>query len=65
MEHLNHLMMKGLIYEKRDFFYSIDCDLWNYVVNDSFVPTFFYNEVVNKHINMWTIDGKIKVQQEF
>lgn len=48
-------MMKGLIYGKREynFFYSLGCDLWNYVINDHVVPTHSFNyEVANKDRNI-------------
>lgn len=52
---------------KRDNFFSLLIVIYGtmLIMTRLFLLFFFYNEVVNKHINMWTIDGKIKMQQGF
>lgn len=39
----------------------VDFDLWDYVQNGSFVPTYFINDkMVNKPRSLWTIEEKEK-----
>lgn len=51
---------------KNIFFYSIDCDLWNFILECSSVLIHFINnEAVDKPNYIWTVKEKRKVHLGF